>query len=108
MKSSPEIAVAVACSLGLGALCPIVAFADTATGRIANYHLNSSIAGRGLCVLMEPGLGGNGWACLQKTNDLYAEITATMLAANVAEKMCTVYWNSVDSDGNKVIYAVSC
>jgi len=64
------------------------------TGTIALLHFNSDIAGRGVCVRMNPDLPQNyGWACLSTSNPLYKEITSLLYVAYITGKSCTLYVN---------------
>ncbi len=76
-------------------------------GRIAIYHLNSEIQGRGVCIQMTPALP-NTWACLWKDNELYTEITQLFLHAMTSRAPCIVTWNSPDPHGWHRISIAEC
>lgn len=89
-------------------LSSTIALAASQTGTISQYHLNSDVAGRGVCVTMSPGLPGTGWACLWKDNPLYNEISQALLQAIVNNRQCNVNWATTDSSGHALINMVSC
>jgi hypothetical protein len=62
-------------------------------GKITAYHLNGDIADRGVCIQMNPALPGI-WVCLFKSNPLYKELTALLLAGHAADKTCKVGWTA--------------
>lgn len=63
-------------------------------GKITVFHLNGDVAGRGLCVQMDPPVPVTGaWACLLKANPLYKEITAMLMAGHASGKSCRVAWS---------------
>jgi len=105
MKSSYALA-AVVFVLGLGLASPAMAAANS--GRIANYHLNSEVPGRGVCVRMAPDLPGTGWACLWKSNPLYNEISTLLLQAQVNGRNCNITWNVQDPNGHNLISIAEC
>ena len=98
----------------LGLPCALVmlgntpSLADSATGTIREYHLNSQIAGRGVCLQMNPTSPTvSGWICLWKDNPLYQEITDILLEGYSSRKTCLVGWTTYRG-GLAVIDIVSC
>ena len=83
------------------------AFAANHTGRISLYHLNSGVAGRGVCIQTAPAMP-NTWACLWKNNPLYSEMSELMLQAHVNNRSCTISWNGPDPNGWNLISIVEC
>ena len=83
------------------------ALAATHQGTVSIYHLNGNVVGRGVCIQTFPAMP-NTWACLWKSNPLYAEITAMLLEGFISGKSCTLYWNSVDASGHNVLFAAEC
>lgn len=83
------------------------ALADSHGGTISLYHLNSAIAGRGVCIQTTPALPGT-WACLWKSNPLYQEITTLLLNGFVFKRYCTISWTSMDSSGFPIIDLAEC
>ncbi|HEY8374945.1 MAG TPA: hypothetical protein VIK91_00595 [Nannocystis sp.] len=78
-------------------------------GRIDVIHLSPDVPGRGPCIVMHPDIPGKSpWACLWRDHPLYDEIRDLMLAAFVARRPCTVYWDTADDYGHKTIRAVEC
>lgn len=86
------------------------ALADSHTGQISVYDLDGSIRPeRGACVKTVPDLpGGRGWACLQKDNDLYQEITNLLRDALIHRLRCTIGWDTTDPQGHLLIAWVDC
>ncbi|MEH2061833.1 MAG: hypothetical protein V7K50_06085 [Nostoc sp.] len=85
----------------LGLPCALVMLGNTpslaydATGTINQYHLNSQVPGRGVCLQINPTLPtAGGWICLWKDNPLYQEITNLLLEGYSAKKTCTVSWTT--------------
>ncbi|MCC5627569.1 hypothetical protein [Nostoc sphaeroides] len=85
----------------LGLPCALVmlgntpSLADTASGTIREYHLNSQVQGRGVCLQMNPTLPTvGGWLCLWKDNPLYEEITDILREGYSARKTCAVTWTA--------------
>lgn len=98
----------------LGLPCALVmlgntsALADTASGTISEYYLDSSAAGRGVCLQMNPTLPTvDGWACLWKDSPLYQEISDLYREGYSARKTCTVHWSTYRG-GFAEIDGVSC
>ncbi|MCC5606816.1 hypothetical protein LC612_08460 [Nostoc sp. CHAB 5834] len=98
----------------LGLPCALVmlgntsALADTASGTVREYHLNSQVPGRGVCLQMNPTLPTvGGWICLWKDNALYQEITDTLLEGYSSRKTCAVTWTTYRG-GYAAIDWVSC
>jgi hypothetical protein len=79
-----------------------------ATGKITNFHLNSTIPGRGVCVQASPALPTAGFACLFKNNPLYQETTELLLDAWENKRKCNFYWNSTDPTGHAILEIVEC
>ena len=78
-------------------------------GKITTYHLNGDVPGRGVCIQMQPLIPTpQGWACLQKDNALYKEITALLLSGNVTEKNCEIAWGTTGAGGFPIITWASC
>lgn len=100
-----EIAALLAGSALVLASAPV--FAASHTGKIALYHLNSDVAGRGVCVQTLPAMP-NTWACLWKNNPLYSEISALLLAGYVNNRTCTITWNTADPNGWNLIAIAEC
>jgi hypothetical protein len=71
----------------------MAATAEENVGKITVFHLNGDVADRGVCVQMNPALPAT-WACLFKSNPLYKELTALLLAAQAADKTCKVSWTA--------------
>ena len=74
-------------------------FAGNATGKITEYHLNSSVPGRGACIQMNQAISTGGWACLYLNNPLYKELNAMLLSASIAGKTIQVNWTATDANG---------
>ncbi|WP_414518915.1 hypothetical protein [Nostoc sp. PCC 9305] len=98
----------------LGLPCALVmlgntpSLADTASGTIREYHLNSQVAGRGVCLQMNPTLPTvGGWVCLWKDNPLYQEITDILREGYSSRKTCAVTWTTYRG-GYAAIDWVSC
>ncbi|MHC5936251.1 hypothetical protein [Nostoc sp.] len=98
----------------LGLPCALVllgnipSLADTASGKIREYHLNPQITGRGVCLQMNPTLPTvNGWLCLWKDNALYQEVTDLLLEGYSSRKTCSVTWTTYRG-GLAAIDYVSC
>ncbi|MBC6430611.1 hypothetical protein FM036_07120 [Nostoc sp. HG1] len=98
----------------LGLPCALVmlgntsALADSASGKISEYHLNGGEPGRGVCIKMNPTLPSVGsWVCLWKDNGLYQEVTNLLLEGYSAKKTCTVIWTTYRG-GLAAIDYVSC
>jgi hypothetical protein len=72
----------------------MAAYAEENTGKITAFHLNGDIADRGVCVQMNPALPAPFWVCLFKSNPLYKEITALLLAGHASDKTCKVSWTA--------------
>lgn len=106
-KMFGEKSVAVV-ALSLLTLVSSTATAETRTGAVSEYHLNSTVANRGVCIKLSPGLPGTGWACVWKDNPLYSEISQTLLQAQVNNRQCSIVWTSTDSAGHAIISMVSC
>ncbi|MBN3947778.1 MAG: hypothetical protein V7K14_24230 [Nostoc sp.] len=85
----------------LGLPCALVmlgntsALADSASGTISEYYLDSAVAGRGVCLQMNPTLPTvGGWACLWKNSALYQEISDLLREGYSANKTCSVTWTT--------------
>lgn len=89
------------------ALASAAAMAADSTGKIALYHLNSEVEGRGVCVQMTPALP-NTWACLWKSNPLYSELTGLLLQAFITNKTCTIIWRGPDPNGWHQVAMAEC
>ena len=59
-------------------------------GTITNFHLDSTVTGRGVCIQMTPAIPGK-WACLYKDNALYTEIHGTLLGAYLGKRGCKLF-----------------
>ncbi|MDM9584243.1 hypothetical protein [Nostoc sp. GT001] len=98
----------------LGLPCALVmlgntsALADSASGTIREYHLNPQVAGRGVCIQMNPTLPtGGGWLCLWKDNALYQEISDLLRESYSSRKTCAVTWTTYRGGLADIDY-VSC
>ncbi|MBD2447523.1 hypothetical protein H6G76_10130 [Nostoc sp. FACHB-152] len=98
----------------LGLSCAVVmlsntaSLADSASGKIREYHLNSQVAQRGVCIQLNPTLPTpGGWLCLWKDNSLYKEITDLLLEGYSAQKTCSVTWTTYRG-GYAAIDYMSC
>ena len=69
------------------------AHADQNTGKITVFHLNGDVPDRGVCIQMNPA-SSIPYLCLYKSNALYKEITALLLAGHLSAKTCTVSWTT--------------
>lgn len=93
---------------GTFVLAPVsTASAANHTAKILVYHLNSAIAGRGVCVRTQPAMP-NTWACLWKDNPLYTELSALILHAYLGNRTCSITWDSLDPSGWNQISSVEC
>jgi hypothetical protein len=92
----------------LACLVARVAAADSAAGKITVFHMNGEVADRGVCFQMIPAVAGQPWMCLYKDNYLYKEITSTLMAAYLADRPCTITWNTLDANGFKKIAWITC
>jgi hypothetical protein len=88
------------------ALNTTTSLAASGSGTIVDYHLNSAVSGRGICVKLSPALTTT-WACLYKTNSLYNEITDLLRDAYISKKTCTINWSTTNNTW-AVIEWVSC
>ncbi|MHA2065937.1 MAG: hypothetical protein ACXABY_16320 [Candidatus Thorarchaeota archaeon] len=77
-------------------------------GKITLYHLNSKIDGRGVCIRMDSGIPGTGWACVWKNKPLYKEITDLLLVGFAERRQCRVTWDDTDPHGHALIIMVEC
>lgn len=78
-------------------------------GRIDLVHVDGAIPARGPCIVMQPDIPGkSAWACLWQDNPLYPELRELILAAFTAGKRCTVYWQSADLYGHKIVQSLEC
>jgi hypothetical protein len=85
-----------------------VAWDGTYTGTITLVHLNSEVAGRGVCVMMNPALPQfGGWACLPTASPLYKEITSVIYMAYATEKTCSL-WVLFNGAGYNEIRVAQC
>lgn len=88
--------------LATALLTPLRANAyDVTTGTITGVDLNADVAGRGLCVAMNPPLPattGAAYACLYTANPLYKEFVAQLYAAFLSAKACTL-WTQANTAG---------
>ncbi|MEH1900996.1 MAG: hypothetical protein V7L04_06175 [Nostoc sp.] len=98
----------------LGLPCALVmlgntsALADSTSGTIIDYHLNGEVAGRGVCLQMNPTSPTvAGWLCLWKDNALYQEVTDLLLNAYSSGKTCSITWTTYRG-GLAVIDYVHC
>jgi len=71
----------------------MAANADQNTGKITVFHLNGDVPDRGVCIQMNPA-GSIPYLCLYKSNSLYKELTALLLAGHLSAKTCTVSWTT--------------
>lgn len=85
-----------------------VTVASIINGKIARYHLNSGIPGRGVCMQMQPQIPRSGWAYLYRGSILYQEITALLLAGYSAGRNCGFNYQDENSLGHKVILVAKC
>jgi hypothetical protein len=92
----------------LVALLTATSHASANTGVIVNLHLNGSVPDRGVCVQMSPAIAAPHWACLYKSNLLYKETTAALMAAYAAGKTCNVSFDAKGPDGFWRIDHMSC
>jgi hypothetical protein len=107
MKKYATLSVAL---LG-GMVVSSAAMADSRTGKIDSYHLSRDLAskGMGVCIRMAPPLPGTQFACLQRANGAYREITDLLRDAFIAKKTCTVVWYDYEpAYGHAVIDLVQC
>jgi hypothetical protein len=66
------------------------------SGTITKLRLDKDIAGRGICIQMNPQLPeGAGWACVWKDSPLCQETTNLLLNNYSGNKPCTITWNSL-------------
>ncbi len=98
----------------LGLPCALVmlgnapSLAASASGTISEYHLNSQVAQRGVCIKMNPTLPtAGGWLCLWKDNALYQEVTNLLLEGYSSRKTCLVNWSTYRG-GYAAIDYISC
>lgn len=78
-------------------------------GRIDVVHLAGDVPARGPCIVMHPDIPGKSpWACLWRDHPLYDEIRDLMLAAFIARRPCTIYWDTADDYGHKIIRSFEC
>lgn len=73
-------------------------------------HLNGSRIDRGVCIEMNPSGSENiGYACLYRSNALYDDMTAVVMAAYMGERLnCVVWWNSVDTQNLGIVDTAGC
>jgi hypothetical protein len=83
------------------------AFADSHTGTIERFHLNSDVQGRGVCIRMIPDIP-TGWACVWENNPLYKDIMAMLLEAFANERICRLVWNQPGPDTHPDIFLAEC
>lgn len=84
-----------------------MSFADIVSGTVAKYQLNGGLTtDRGVCVRLSPELSGTGWACLYKSNALYNEITALLLAAYLTQTPVSIWSDQLEADGHRLIDSV--
>jgi predicted S18 family serine protease len=95
-------------SLLFVALLTVASHACANQGVIINLHLNGTVADRGVCIQMSPAIATPGWACLYKSNLLYKETTAALMAAYTAGKTCGVSVEAKGPDGYWRIDSISC
>jgi hypothetical protein len=95
-------------SLLLVVLLAATSRASANQGVIINLHLNGGIVDRGVCIQMSPAIAALGWACLYKSNLLYKETTAALMAAYTAGKTCGVSVEAKGPDGYWRIDHLSC
>ena len=66
------------------------------TGTITKLRLDKDIAGRGICIQMNPVLPeGQGWACVWKDSPLCQETTNLLVTLYTGNKQCTIVWDSL-------------
>jgi hypothetical protein len=82
-------------------------FAGSGTGKITLYDLNSSVPGRGACVLTTPALPNTGYACVESPG-LFKELDELLLQAYLNGKTCSIFWFTTDVDGYFIITDVNC
>ena len=104
MKSRVTVSVV---ALATALLVSTTALAASHTGTVSLYHLNSNVAGRGVCVQTSPAMS-NTWACLWRGNPLYDEISQLLLKAYIDDRRCTIRWSTTDSHGWNLIELVEC
>ncbi len=81
--------------------------ADIASGIVVRHHLNGSIGnGRGVCIQLSPAIPAPGWACLYKTNALYAEIAAMLMSAYLTQTPITISSTAMDANQYLIIDVV--
>jgi len=100
----------------LGLPCALVMLGNTsaladgtsASGTIREYHLNSQVPGRGVCIQLNPTAPvAAGWLCLWKDNPLYQETTDILREAYSAGKTCSVVWFTYRG-GTATIESLEC
>lgn len=84
------------------------AASTTHVGTIKVYHLNGWIPGRGVCIQMNPRVPTNDYACLYLDNNLYKEISATLLTGYATNRTCQIWWDSTDGGGYARLMAAEC
>lgn len=84
---------------------PVLAGAQTqASGQIATYHLNSAIAGRGLCLQVTNPPPDMPWACLYQSNPLYRELSTFLMSSYLTGRTITLF---LDARGNESPWPIS-
>jgi hypothetical protein len=95
-------------SLLFVALLTVASHASAHHGVISYLHLNGGVPERGVCIQMSPAIPAPIWACLYKSNLLYKETTAALMAAYAAGKTCGVSIEAKGPDGYWRIDHISC
>jgi hypothetical protein len=103
IKIALAVVVAGAASLPTARL----GLAASVTGKITTFHLSGDNAGGEVCVRTTPPLPGQGWACVQFSNQLFKELTELLFQAYLS-KTCSVTWNASDGQGLFLIGQVEC
>ncbi len=81
------------------------------TGVITLYTLTAQATNqdRGPCITMSPAIPGSGYACLYKSNLLYKELNALLLAMYTTKNSsCGIEWSGDDVSGHKILANINC